>query len=98
MKLISALIFKLLILLVILIVLLAAMDNSQEVALKFLDYTTFKLPLLGWVISAFVVGVIVTSLVNIWANTKLKLKIRSANNKVAQTNAALDAGSEKQPG
>jgi len=90
MKLINSLIFKLVILLVVLIVLLAAVDNSQEVALRFLDYTTFELPLLGWVIIAFVLGVIFTSLVNMWANTKLKINVRSANNKVEQVRATLD--------
>jgi len=90
MKLINSLIFKLTVLLVIIIVLLAAVDNSQDVALKFLDFSTFELPLLGWVIIAFVSGIICASVVNMWTNTRLKLKIRSANKQVNQANDALD--------
>ncbi len=71
-------------LIVFVIALLAAADNSEEVALKFLDYETPVWPISWWVLLAFVVGVLFGNLLNFVSNTRLRMNARAAN-KTAQS-------------
>ena len=61
-----------------LVALLAAADNSAEVALRFLEYETPVWPISWWMISAFVVGVVFGNLLNVVANTRLRMDARRA--------------------
>ena len=82
--------FRLLILVVFLVVLLAASDNSEAVALAFLDYQTPEWPLSWWVLSAFVLGVMFGLLLSMVGTTRLKLDKRRAEKAVARSNRDLD--------
>ena len=61
-----------------LVALLAAADNSSEVALRFLEYETPVWPISWWMISAFVIGVVFGNLLNVVANTRLRMDARRA--------------------
>ena len=90
MKIVKGLLFKLLAMLLFVIALLAAADNSEEVSLSFLEYATPLWPISYWVLSAFVCGVLFSSLINTWTNTRLRLEARKANKTVEQTNRNID--------
>ena len=66
-----------------LVVLLASADNSEEVALRFLEYESPVWPISWWMISAFVVGVVFGNLLNVFSNTRLRIEARSER-KIAQ--------------
>ncbi len=72
------------------VALLLAADNSEEVALTFLEYATPQWPISWWVLASFVLGVVFTSLLNIWSNSALRLAARKANSQVKKTNQTLD--------
>ena len=61
-----------------LVALLAAADNSEEVALRFLEYSTPVWPISWWMLSAFVIGVVFGNLLNLVSNTRLRMHARSA--------------------
>ena len=90
MKFFKSLIFWIVAVIVFLVSLLLAADNSEEVALTFLEYSTGKWPISWWVLASFVAGVVFTSLLNIWANSALRLSARKANSQVKKTNQTLD--------
>ncbi len=90
MKFIKNLVLWLVLLLVFIVVILAAADNSEDVVLTFLDYSTPAWPISWWVLIAFVSGVVVTSLLNFWLNTSLRLAARKARNQVQKVNKNLD--------
>ena len=90
MKTLKGIIFKLIAFMVFFIALLAASDNSEEVSLTFLQYSTPLWPISWWVLAAFVIGVVFASVINSWNNTQLKLAARKANTQVKQTNRELD--------
>jgi len=90
MKMVKGLLFKLLAILVFFVALLAAADNSEEVSLSFLEYSTPQWPISYWVLSAFVCGVLFSSMINTWTNTRLRFAARKANNLVKQTNKDID--------
>ena len=66
-----------------LVALLASADNSEEVALRFLEYESSVWPISWWMISAFVVGVVFGNLLNVVSNTRLRIEARSER-KIAQ--------------
>ncbi|MGI9323073.1 MAG: LapA family protein [Pseudomonadales bacterium] len=70
--------FLLLMLLVFVLVLLAAADNSEPVALRFLQYETFALPVSWWMLAAFALGALVNALANLDIRVKLWRAKRSA--------------------
>jgi uncharacterized integral membrane protein len=75
-----------------LVVLLASADNSEEVALRFLEYESPVWPISWWMISAFVVGVVFGNLLNVVSNTRLRIEARSER-KIAQSRTqGLDKG------
>lgn len=82
--------FRLVVLVVFLVALIAATDNSQEVALGFLDWRTPEWPLSWWVLTAFVLGVLFGMVVNFLTNAKLRMQARRANRAVAKTAKELD--------
>ena len=90
MKLFKSLIFKLVAAIVFILVVLVASENSEEVVLTFLDYESVAWPVSWWMMTAFLSGLIVTSLWNLWTNSALRLAVRKANKRSDQTNQALD--------
>jgi uncharacterized integral membrane protein len=71
---------------VFLVALLAAADNSEEVALRFLSFETPVWPISWWMLLAFVVGVLFGNLLNLVSNTRLRMNARSAS-KTAEVRA-----------
>lgn len=90
MNFIKSLLFWLVAIIVFFVALLAAVDNSDAVALTFLDWSTPAVPVSWWVLAAFITGVVFTSMVNTWSNTRLRLKARQANKQVSKINQSLD--------
>ena len=72
------------------VALLAAADNSNEVALKFLEYETPVWPISWWVLLAFVLGTLFGNMLNVVSNTRLRMNVRSANKVAAKTTKELD--------
>jgi uncharacterized integral membrane protein len=70
-------------LVVFLVALLAAAENSEEVALRFLAYESPVWPISWWMISSFVVGVVFGNLLNVVSNTRLRMDSRRER-KIAQ--------------
>lgn len=73
---IKKILFLFIALVAFLFALLAAADNSEQVALKFLEYETPVWPISWWITSAFVVGVVFGNLLNVVANTRLRMEAR----------------------
>ena len=61
------------------IALLAAADNSDAVALNFLDWQSPVWPVSWWMLMAFVIGVLFGMALNFYSNTLLRLDARHAN-------------------
>ena len=70
-------------LVVFLVALLAAAENSEEVALKFLAYESPVWPISWWMVTAFVVGFVLGNLLNVVSNTRLRMESRRER-KIAQ--------------
>lgn len=79
MKFIKRTLFILVVLMVAVIALLAAVDNSDEVALKFLDYESALWPVSWWILTAFVIGVVFGTALNLVSNTRLRMDARRAD-------------------
>lgn len=90
MKLIKKWLFRALLLVVFLVVLVAASENDTEVSLVFIDYRTAEWPVSWWMLAAFVIGLFLGSALNLFSNTKLRLKHRVAEKKVVETARELD--------
>ena len=71
--------FFVLLLFLFVIALLAAADNSDAVALKFLDWRSPVWPVSWWMLLAFVIGVLFGMALNFYSNTLLRLDARHAN-------------------
>ena len=56
------------------VVLLAA-DNSSKVALKFFEYETSLWPMAWWMLLAFIVGFVSSSVINVFSNLRLRSEI-----------------------
>ena len=90
MALIKKIFFTFTVIIVFVIALLAAADNSEEVALKFLEYETPIWPISWWVLVAFVLGTLFGNLLNIVANTKLRLNARAASKTAESRTREMD--------
>jgi uncharacterized integral membrane protein len=77
-------------LLVFVIAMLAAADNSEEVALKFLDFQSPVWPISWWMLLAFVVGVGFGTVLNLVSNTKLRMEARTARKTAEGRTKELD--------
>ncbi len=75
---------------VFIVALLAAADNSEEVALKFMDFETPVWPISWWILTAFVIGVLFGNLLNVVSNTRLRMNARRANKMAAARTQELD--------
>lgn len=84
MDLLKKTLFWIVAIIVFVVALLAAADNSEEVAIKFLDYETPVWPVSWWVLVAFVAGTLFGNLLNFVSNTRLRMNARAAN-KTAQS-------------
>tara|TARA_R110002072_G_scaffold31735_2_gene97501 strand:- start:20488 stop:20814 length:327 start_codon:yes stop_codon:yes gene_type:complete len=90
MNLIKSLVFWFVAIVVFFVALLAGLDNSDSVALTFLDWSTPEAPVSAWVLAGFLLGIVLTAVFNFWSNTRLRLKARQANKQVAKINQSLD--------
>lgn len=79
-----------LIIFVALVALLAAADNSEAVALKFLDWETASVPVSWWMLLAFIAGIFAGLLLNLASNTRLRRDARRANKEAAGRTRELD--------
>ena len=75
---------------VFLIVLLAAADNSEAVTLNFLDLESWAWPISWWMMTAFVIGVLAGTGLNLVSNTKLRLDARRAHKTAESRTKELD--------
>ena len=87
---IKSLIFKIVALVLFLLVVVAASFNSDPVSLVFLEWRTPEMAVSVWMLAAFLVGIVCTSVYNIWANTRLRLVARKANKSVDKAHKDLD--------
>jgi len=90
MKVFKSLIFKLVAVIIFILVVLVASENSEKVILSFLDYDSVAWPVSWWMMTAFLSGVIVASVWNLWTNSALRLAVRKANKRSDKTNQSLD--------
>ena len=90
MKLIKRCVFILLLFLVFVVAMVLASENSSEVSLRFLSYESPSWPVSWWMLTAFVVGVLSGSLLNLFSNTRLRLRRRTAEKQKVQTARELD--------
>ncbi|MBL6689622.1 MAG: LapA family protein [Pseudomonadales bacterium] len=72
------------------VALLAAADNSDEVALKFLEWESPVWPISWWILTAFVVGVLFGTALNLVSDTRLRMNVRKANKTAAGRTRELD--------
>lgn len=72
------------------VALLAAADNSDEVALKFLEWQSPVWPISWWILTAFVIGVLFGTVLNLVSNTRLRMDVRKANKTAAGRTRELD--------
>ena len=84
------LIFIVLAVVVFFVALLAAVDNSDEVSLKFLGYESWVWPISWWMLAAFVGGVLFGTLLNLVSNTRLRMNVRQANRAAEGRTRELD--------
>ena len=75
---IRKILFSVLLVCLFFVTLLAAVDNSDSVALKFLKWESPMLPVSWWVLMAFVVGVLFGIALNFYSNTMSRLDARDA--------------------
>ena len=70
--------------------LLAGADNSDEVALQFLDFQTPVWPISWWMLTAFVLGVLFGTALNVISNTRLRINARNASREAQGRTRELD--------
>ena len=75
---------------VFVVALLAAADNSDEVALRFLDHESHAWPISWWMLIAFLLGVLVGALLNLAANLRLRMDVRRAGKVADDRGRELD--------
>ncbi len=90
MKLIKRWVFILLLFLVFVVAMVLASENSAEVSLRFLSYESPSWPVSWWMLTAFLVGVLFGSLLNLFSNTRLRLRRRTAEKQMIHTARKLD--------
>ena len=72
------------------VALLAAIDNSNKVALKFLIYETPDWPVSWWILAAFVMGTVFGIMLNLLSNARLRRHARAADKAAARRASELD--------
>ena len=90
MNFVKSLILKMLAFVLFVIVLVAASYNSDKVSLVFMEWRTPEWAVSIWIIAAFVLGIGVAMLYNLWANTQLRLAARKANKTVNRAQQDID--------
>ena len=75
---IRKILFSVLLVCLFFVTLLAAVDNSDSVASKFLKWESPMWPVSWWVLMAFVVGVLFGIALNFYSNTMSRLDSRDA--------------------
>ena len=90
MSLIKKWLLRSLLFLVFMLVLLAASENSQSVALAFLDFKSPEWPVSWWMLSAFLIGLGFGLLLNVLTNTRLRRDVRRARKEAKTSYGALD--------
>lgn len=82
---------KLLLVLVLLMIgILAGMDNSEAVALRFLDWQTPKASVFTWVAAALIVGVVLGIVASLGVNLRAVWRERSARKALQHSEQALE--------
>ena len=71
-------------------------ENSDDVSLVFFGYATVQAPVTLWVLSAFVLGVVFASFVNMWTNVGLRRDAAKVKSQLLKTNLAMDKVQAKQ--
>ena len=82
--------FSVLLLFLFIIALLASVDNSDPVALKFLNWQSPLWPVSLWILMAFVVGVLLGIALNFCSNMVLRLEARHSGKILADLTSRLD--------
>ncbi len=90
MNLVRKWLFRFVLVVIFVVTLLAASDNSQQVPLRFLDYQSPEWPISWWMLTAFVLGVLLGVVFNTWSNARLRMNVRRATREVEQVGQALD--------
>ena len=82
--------FSILLIVLFVIALLAAADNSDIVAIRFLDWQSPLWPVSWWMLVAFGIGILFGMALNFYSNTLLWLDTRQANQVAVDRNRQLD--------
>ncbi len=81
--------------LVFVVALLVAMDNSTEVALKFMGFATPVLPVSWWLLLVFVLGTLFGIVLNVFSNifsrARLRLDARASTQSLPSSTSAASA-------
>ena len=72
------------------VALLAASDNSEAVALRFMSWETPSVPVSWWVLMAFLLGTGFGLMLGFFTNTRLRMNVRSANREISKRERELD--------
>jgi uncharacterized membrane protein YciS (DUF1049 family) len=90
MKFVKTVLVRAIALVLFFLALVAGSQNSDLVALQFLDWRSGEMALSYWLLIAFLLGVAVTAVYNLWANTRLRLAARRANKNVNRAERDID--------
>ena len=82
--------FSILLIFLFIIALLVAVDNSDAVALRFLNWQSPVWPVSWWILGAFVIGVLFGMALNFYTNTLLWLDARQADKVAVDRDKQLD--------
>ena len=87
--------FGLFLVILFILVWLGSTQNSMPVTLRFLDFESPEWPVSYWLATAFGLGFIAAALLNMWSNTRLRMRARRAEGKVPTASPAqeVDVGS-----
>ena len=81
------------------VALLVAMDNSTEVALKFMGFATPVLPVSWWLLLVFVLGTLFGILLNVFSNTfsnaRLRSNARASNQSLPDSTSTLNKSTKQ---
>jgi uncharacterized membrane protein YciS (DUF1049 family) len=90
MKFVKSAVFWIIALPLCLLAFLFGADNSDKVALTFLDASTSEESIYNWMVLSFFLGVLLTWLFNVWTNAGLRVSAIKARSQVKKTNQTLD--------
>ena len=80
--------FGLFLVVLFVVVWLGSTQNSIPVTLQFLDFESPEWPVSYWLAGAFGLGFVAALLINLWSNTRLRLRARRAEGRLSQTSPA----------